>query len=208
MESDTNETRYENESPEDISSYNYEQSPSPQECEEYMGGYKPDMDGVTMLRLRKELADLKNEMERAKIEHARLRQDRDEAGGSEMFEDELSGHRVMADPDDSTQESSAWMGKSMGGRGYNQGGEIHTQPQKKEFEVPRATAAVRTEALRRIQAALNQVPNAMQGDANRERTAVTLFAGNLDFTARDADIWNRFSLRNFSLLIVGYEWRT
>ena len=111
-----------------------------------------------------------------------------------MYEDELSGHRVMADPDDSTQESSAWMGKSMGGRGYNQGGEIHTQPQKKEFEVPRASAAVRTEALRRTQAALNKVPDATHYDEESERTAVTLFAGNLDFKARDA---NRFSLRNY-----------
>ena len=84
-ESDTNETRYENESHEDISSYkeDYEQSPSQQEYDEYPGGYKPDMDGVTMLR--KELANLQNKMERAMEENARLCQDSDEARGSEMY---------------------------------------------------------------------------------------------------------------------------
>jgi hypothetical protein len=119
-ESDTNGTRYEDESHEDISSYkkDYEQSPSQQEYDEYTGGYTPDMDELTMLR--KELADLQNEMERAMEENVRLRHNRDEAGGSEMYENELSGHRVMAYPDDSTQESSAWMGKSMGRLGYNQ----------------------------------------------------------------------------------------
>ena len=78
--------------------------------------------------------------------HARLRQDRDEAGGNEIFEDKLSGHRVMADPDDFIQESRAWRGKSMGGRGYNQEGEIPTQPQKNGFEPPKFPVEIREEA--------------------------------------------------------------
>ena len=86
----------------------------------------------------------------------------------------------------------------MGGRGYNQGGEIHTQPQKKEFEVPRASAAVRTEALRRTQAALNKVPDATHYDEESERTAVTLFAGNLDFKAWEQDIWETVQSKFFT----------
>ena len=60
------------------------------------------MDEVTVLR--KEMADLQNEMEREMMENARLHQDRAEAGGNEIFDAKLSGHLVMADPDDSTQE--------------------------------------------------------------------------------------------------------
>ena len=102
------------------------------------------MDEVTMLR--KEMADLRNEMEREMVENTRLRQNRDEAGGNEILVDKLSGHRVMADPDDFIQESRAWRGKSMGGRGYNQEGEIPTQPQKNGFEPPKFPVEIREEA--------------------------------------------------------------
>ena len=176
-ESDTNETQYEDESQEDMSSYkeDYEQWPSPQECVEYAEENEiSSMDGVTMLR--KEMADLQNKMEREMVESARLHLDRAEAGGKEISED-------MADPDDFTQESRA----SMGGRGYNQEGEIQTQPEK-EFEVATFPRNLRNKAARKIDKALDRGYKATYRKAKDERTAVTLYAGNLDFTAGEQDL--------------------
>jgi hypothetical protein len=45
----------------------------------------------------------------------------------------------------------------------------------------------------------------MHCDEESARTAVTLFAGHLDFKARDADIWESFQSKEFFLLIVGYK---
>ena len=44
------------------------------------------------------------------------------------------------------------------------------------------------EALRRIDEALNKVPDAVHFHAKSERTATTLFAGNLDFKAKAMDM--------------------
>jgi hypothetical protein len=44
------------------------------------------------------------------------------------------------------------------------------------------------EALRRIDEALNKVPDAVHFHAKSERKETTLFAGNLDFKAKAMDI--------------------
>ena len=69
-----------------------------------------------------------------------------------------------------------------------QGGETPIQPRKNGFEAPKAPPDVRMEALRRLEEALNKVPEADHFNVKRTRTAITLFAGNLDFKARAADM--------------------
>ena len=72
--------------------------------------------------------------------------------------------------------------------GWRKGGEIPNYHRKNVFEAPTAPVDVRMEALRRIDEALNKVPDAVHFHAKSERTAVTLFAGNLDFKARGMDM--------------------
>ena len=75
----------------------------------------------------------------------------------------------------------------MGGRGYNQEGEIHTQPEK-EFGAARFPRNLRDKAARKIDKAFKRRYKATHPTAKEERTAVTLYAGNLDFTAGEQDL--------------------
>jgi hypothetical protein len=79
--------------------------------------------------------------------------------------------------------------------GWRQGGEIPNHPRKNAFETPKAPVEIRMEASRRIQEALNEVPDAVHFNANSTRTAITLFVGNLDFKARAIDLMR--SLRTY-----------
>ena len=73
----------------------------------------------------------------------------------------------------------------MGGRGYNQEGEIQTQPEK-EFVVPIFSKDLREKAARKFGGALDWA--AKYRNATGKRTTVTLYAGNLDFTAGEQDL--------------------
>ena len=63
-----------------------------------------------------------------------------------------------------------------------------TKSREDGFEPPRETAAVRMNADRMIEKALNQVPDAIHYNPKSKKTVVTLYAGNLDFKANRTDI--------------------
>ena len=56
------------------------------------------------------------------------------------------------------------------------------------FEPPKETEAVRTNADRMIEEALNQVTDAIHYNPKSKKTVVMLYAGNLDFKANCTDI--------------------
>ena len=71
---------------------------------------------------------------------------------------------------------------------WRQGGVQPTKSREDGFEPPRETAAVRMNADRMIEKALNQVPDAIHYSPKGKKTVVTLYAGNLDFKANRTDI--------------------
>ena len=71
---------------------------------------------------------------------------------------------------------------------WRQGGVQPTKSREDGFEPPRETAAVRMNADRMIEKALNQVPDAIHHNPKGKKTVVTLYAGNLDFKANRSDI--------------------
>lgn len=72
--------------------------------------------------------------------------------------------------------------------GWRQGGAQPTKSREDGFEPPKETEAVRTNAGRMIEEALNQVPDAVHYSPKSKKTVVTLYAGNLDFKANCTDI--------------------
>uniref|UniRef100_A0A7S0N228 RRM domain-containing protein n=1 Tax=Cryptomonas curvata TaxID=233186 RepID=A0A7S0N228_9CRYP len=77
---------------------------------------------------------------------------------------------------------------------WRQGGEIPTQPRREAFEAPKYPQKARMKAAQRMDAALDRLPAATFRDPYGKRTAVTLFAGNLDFTAWHDDIYESLQI--------------
>jgi hypothetical protein len=80
-------------------------------------------------------------------------------------------------------------------RSWSRGGEKASKSRENTFVSPKESDAVRKKADQSIEDALNQVSDAVHFNTKRKETAVTLFAGNLDFDADVEDVMK--SLRKY-----------
>ena len=71
---------------------------------------------------------------------------------------------------------------------WSRGRDTTNKSRKDTFRPPQEPKEVRDEANQKIDRALNHVPDVIHHNPKSKRTAVTLFAGNLDFNVRDKDI--------------------